>query len=168
MIPPDVHTYFLKWRYYFQEYIPATPNKTASHLHLKHWVFLIDAIVNDYEDNAHYGEASIGKLEARLTGKDIGLEEVPANFSTITWFVMTPHFHAPNSIREELWNEDTGDYMQYIRFIWIQRTVRQTHLSMRHRTSPYLHAFMAIKRASNFRFNLHNEFACRQVREQHV
>ena len=36
--------YFLKWRYYFQEYVP--PNKTtkqpASHKHLHHWVFLID------------------------------------------------------------------------------------------------------------------------------
>ena len=110
MIPDAVDTYYLKWRYYFQEYVPATPAKAASHLHLKHWVFLIDAIVNDYEeDNANYGKASVGKLEARLTAKDIGLEDTPANFSSITWFVMTPHFHAPNSIREELWNEDTGE-----------------------------------------------------------
>ena len=110
MIPEAVDTYYLKWRYYFQEYVPATPAKAASHLHLKHWVFLIDAIVNDYEeDNAHYGEASVGKLEARLTGRDIGLEETPSNYSKITWFVMTPHYHAPNSIREELWNADTGE-----------------------------------------------------------
>ena len=108
-IPQAVDTYFLKWRYYFQEYVPATPTKKASHLHLHHWVFLIDAIINDYEeDNAHYGSKSIGKIQAKLTGKDIGLEDIPSNYSTITWFVMTPHFHAPNAIREELWNSDTG------------------------------------------------------------
>jgi hypothetical protein len=67
-----------KGRYYFQEYTPGTSTKeatptapattavAASHKHLHHWVFLIDANVNDYEeDNAKYGEQSIGKITAR-------------------------------------------------------------------------------------------------------
>ena len=70
-IPRDkVDKYFLKWRYYFQEYVPATPKAPASHHHLHHWVFLIDATVNDYEeDNAHYGQASVGRISANLTAK---------------------------------------------------------------------------------------------------
>ena len=53
LIPERVDAYFLKWRYYFQEYAPAAPATPASHRHLHHWVFLIDADVNDYEeDNA--------------------------------------------------------------------------------------------------------------------
>lgn len=40
-----VDTYYLKWRYYFQEYQPASEARSASHKHLHHWVFLIDAQV---------------------------------------------------------------------------------------------------------------------------
>eukprot|EP00756_Hemistasia_phaeocysticola_P029881 Hpha_TRINITY_DN16259_c2_g9::TRINITY_DN16259_c2_g9_i1::g.16440::m.16440 len=112
--PTDV--YFLKWRYYFQEYVPPTYNENnvvvtpASHLHLHHWVFLIDANVNDYEeDNAHYGHQSIGTISAHLTGRDMGLEDVPGNYSGLTFYVMTPHCHAPNCIREEIWNADTNE-----------------------------------------------------------
>ena len=40
-----VDTYYLKWRYYFQEYTPASEEEPASHKHIHHWVFLIDAQV---------------------------------------------------------------------------------------------------------------------------
>eukprot|EP00463_Aulacantha_scolymantha_P000832 TRINITY_DN1553_c0_g1_i1.p1 TRINITY_DN1553_c0_g1~~TRINITY_DN1553_c0_g1_i1.p1 ORF type:complete len:375 (+),score=45.37 TRINITY_DN1553_c0_g1_i1:113-1126(+) len=112
LIGNKVDTYYLKWRYYFQEYIPATATTTASHQHLHHWVFLIDDIINDYEEDnfdSKYGTKSIGKITAHLTGRDIGLEDVPKNFSKITFFVMTPHCHAPSCIREEFWNADTGE-----------------------------------------------------------
>jgi len=121
-IPKDeVDTYYLKWRYYFQEYKPNSTATTASHKHLHHWVFLIDAQVNDYEeDNAEYGKESIGKIAAHLTARDMGLEDfenptddgappVPKNFSSITPLVITPHCHAPSCIRQELWNADTGE-----------------------------------------------------------
>ena len=122
LIPRDqVDTYYLKWRYYFQEFKPAAPASPASHKHLHHWVFLIDEAVNDYEeDNAEYGVASVGKITARLQAKDMGLEDthsptddgappVPGNFSQITPLVITPHCHAPSCIRQELWNADTGE-----------------------------------------------------------
>merc|ERR1712100_207919 len=109
LVPDKTDTYFLKWRYYFQEYVPPTPSVPASHKHLHHWVFLIDANVNDYEeDNAHYGSTSIGKIEAHVTGRTMGLEDVPSSFKGITPLVMTPHCHAPNCIREEFWNADNG------------------------------------------------------------
>jgi len=111
-IPDETDTYFLKWRYYFQEYVPPTPTVPASHKHLHHWVFLIDADVNDYEeDNARYGSDSIGKIEAHLTVRSMGLEDVPKSFKGVTPHVITPHFHAPNSIREELWNADTNEIL---------------------------------------------------------
>eukprot|EP00931_Biecheleriopsis_adriatica_P028977 TRINITY_DN17265_c1_g3_i1.p1 TRINITY_DN17265_c1_g3~~TRINITY_DN17265_c1_g3_i1.p1 ORF type:complete len:822 (-),score=103.16 TRINITY_DN17265_c1_g3_i1:114-2579(-) len=110
LIPNMTDTYFLKWRYYFQEYVPAKPVAPASHQHLHHWVFLIDQSVNDYEeDNAHYGHQSIGNITAHLTARDMGLEDVPASFTGITPLVITPHCHAPSCIREELWNADTGE-----------------------------------------------------------
>jgi hypothetical protein len=112
LIEDKVDTYFLKWRYYFQEYVPTSPPAPASHRHLHHWVFLIDANVNDYEeDNANYGVASIGRIEANLLAKDMGLEDVPASYKGFTSLVMTPHCHAPSCIREELWNVDTGEIL---------------------------------------------------------
>merc|ERR1712232_1153018 len=109
-IPDKTDTYFLKWRYYFQEYVPAAEKMPASHKHLTHWVFLIDQAVNDYEeDNANYGQGSLGKITARLKARDMGLENVPKKFSKITPLVMTPHCHAPSCIREELWNVDTNE-----------------------------------------------------------
>eukprot|EP00929_Paragymnodinium_shiwhaense_P025556 TRINITY_DN15429_c0_g1_i1.p1 TRINITY_DN15429_c0_g1~~TRINITY_DN15429_c0_g1_i1.p1 ORF type:complete len:781 (+),score=127.63 TRINITY_DN15429_c0_g1_i1:66-2408(+) len=112
LIPPAVDVYFLKWRYYFQEFVPATPNTRASHRHLHHWVFLIDMNINDYEeDNAHYGHKSIGKITAHLQAKDMGLEDVPPSFTYITPLVMSPHMHAPSGMREEIWNADTGEIM---------------------------------------------------------
>merc|ERR1712100_504316 len=108
----SVDTYYLKWRYYFQEYVPAAQTVPASHQHLHHWVFLIDANVNDYEeDNANYGEASIGKITAHLTAATMGLEDVPSKFNKIKPLVMTPHCHAPSCIREEIWNADTNEIL---------------------------------------------------------
>lgn len=111
LIPNKTDTYFLKWRYYFQEYKPADNSRAipASHKHLHHWVFLIDDSVNDYEeDNAHYGHASIGHIEAHLTAREMGLEDIPARYNKIIPHVMTPHCHAPSCIRQELWNADTN------------------------------------------------------------
>ena len=111
-----VDTYFLKWRYYFQEYKPATIGQSsaaASHQDLHHWVFLIDAQVNDYEeDSAHYGSASVGKITAHLTAArlcDAGCDDGPENITKpVTIYVMTPHCHAPSCLREELWDADKG------------------------------------------------------------
>lgn len=122
LIPNKTDTYFLKWRYYFQEYTPAVPAAAAaatatatvpaSHKHLHHWVFLIDASVNDYEeDNAHYGEVAIGTIHANLTVATMGLEDTPKNYMSqkVIPHVMTPHCHAPSCIREEFWNADTNE-----------------------------------------------------------
>jgi hypothetical protein len=129
----EVDTYYLKWRYYFQEYSPAQQQAApatrqqrqpqpqlastpASHKALHHWVFLIDAAVNDYEeDNAHYTQSSIGKISAHLTAAnlcDAGCDgagpgkESPSLTKNVTLYVITPHCHAPSCIREELWDAD--------------------------------------------------------------
>jgi hypothetical protein len=81
---------------------------SASHKHLHHWVFLIDANINDYEeDSAHYGSKSIGRITANLTVATMGIEDTPDDYKTLSPLVMTPHCHAPSCIREELWNMDT-------------------------------------------------------------
>ena len=59
-------------------------------------------------------------MSVRLQAKDMGLEDthsptddgappVPSNFTTITPLVVTPHCHGPSCLRQELWNEDTGE-----------------------------------------------------------
>jgi len=107
-VPAAVDTYFLKWRYYFQEYTPPTAAAAASHTHLHHWVFLIDADVNDYEEAPGNG---IGSIHAHLTAETMGIEGTPKNWSKFSLYVMTPHCHAPSCIREELWNADTGEIL---------------------------------------------------------
>lgn len=113
LIPNKTDTYFLKWRfvlatccfsclqcqshcvcfalrYYFQEYVPANPanNTPASHLSLYHWVFLIDDAVNDYEeDNAHYGQASMGRITAHLNVDTMGIENRPTEATNVTFLV---------------------------------------------------------------------------------
>ena len=99
----------MKWRYYFQEYVPAAPSAPASHRGLHHWVFLIDDAVNDYEEDAvAYGTPSVGKIRARLTARQLGLEDTPKVSHNLSLLVMTPHCHAPSCIREELWDADTN------------------------------------------------------------
>jgi hypothetical protein len=49
LIPADTDMYYLKWRYYFQEYVPATQSSPATHIHLHHWVFLIDQVQRERE-----------------------------------------------------------------------------------------------------------------------
>ena len=73
-------TYYLKFRYYFQEYSPpkadAQPPVPASHKHLHHWVFLIDANVNDYEEvqcDPHNNTGCVGKITAHVTAATMGL-----------------------------------------------------------------------------------------------
>ena len=113
-IPDATDVYFLKWRYYFQEYVPGNSTTAPSHKHLHHWVFLIDADVNDYEEDnlpTKYGSSSVGKLSAHLTAADMGLEDIPSKYAHINAMVMTPHCHAPSCIREELWNADTGELL---------------------------------------------------------
>ena len=148
LISPKVDTYYLKWRYYFQEYVPATTTSAtatatataapaaptnnaqivatvkpvpktvavpASHLHLRHWVFLIDQAVNDYEESNlvfKYGEATVGNITAHVTVDTMGFDSstqegiaVDPKWTSVQSFVMTPHCHAPSCIREEFWNE---------------------------------------------------------------
>jgi len=111
MIPADVDTYYLKFRFYFQEYVPGNPEiPTASHQHMHHWVFLIDAEVNDYEeDPCEDGTMCEGSISAHLTARDMGLEDIPTQFTGVMPLVIAAHCHAPSCIREELYNADTGD-----------------------------------------------------------
>jgi len=113
LIPPDVDTYFLKFRYYFQEYIPGNPpGVPPSHQHLHHWVFLIDSEINDYEEvPCSDGTMCEGYISARLTASQMGLEDIPAKYTGIMPLVIAAHCHAPSCIREEIYNADTGDLL---------------------------------------------------------
>jgi len=112
LIPADVDTYYLKFRFYFQEYIPSTTTTQASHQHLHHWIFLIDAEINDYEEvKCADGTMCEGSITARLTARNMGLDDVPPNFTGIMPLVIAGHCHAPSCIREELYNANTGDLL---------------------------------------------------------
>ena len=57
--------------------------------------------VNDYEeDNPHYGVEAVGRISANLTARQMGLEDSPAEYNTISPLVITPHCHAPSCIRQ--------------------------------------------------------------------
>jgi hypothetical protein len=110
LVPDAEDVYYLKWRFYFQDYAPATATALASHAHLHHWVFLIDASVNDYEEvKCADGTLCEGSITAHVTAAQMGLEDVPAKFSGVTPLVVAAHCHAPSCLRQELYNADTGD-----------------------------------------------------------
>ena len=68
LIPKDqVDTYYLKWRYYFQEYKPASNRSPASHKHLHHWVFLIDAQGSQLWDLRDHPLSTYANFSAFLT-----------------------------------------------------------------------------------------------------
>eukprot|EP00494_Astrolonche_serrata_P024296 UN24554 len=111
LIPPDVDTYYLKFRFYYQEYVEKTATAPASHTLLHHWVFLIDANVNDYEESQCVeGTMCESQITARVNVPSMGFQyDNPPTFSSITLHYMAAHCHAPSCIREELYNSDTGD-----------------------------------------------------------
>jgi len=112
LIPDAVDEYYLKFRFYFQEYVPATSKTPASHQHLHHWVFLIDNAVNDYEESqCEDGSMCEGSIAAQLTVRTMGIEDIPKSFKGVTPLVITAHCHAPSCIREELYNDLTGDLL---------------------------------------------------------
>lgn len=87
----------------------------ASHKHLTHWVFLIDAEVNDYEEvQCDDGTVCQGMITAYLPASQMGLEEAPDNYTTITPYVITAHCHAPSCLYQELYNADTGELICHV------------------------------------------------------
>ena len=66
------------------------------------------------------------QITAHLQAKDMGLEDVPGaktavgepqapidnqTFTGMKFLVMTPHCHAPSCLRQEMWNNDTGELL---------------------------------------------------------
>jgi len=112
LIPDEVDTYYLKFRFYFEEYKPPSGNQPPSHFHLHHWVFLIDQEINDYEEvQCPDGTMCEAYISAHLTASDMGLEDIPTNYTGIMPLVIAAHCHAPSCIREELYNADTGELL---------------------------------------------------------
>lgn len=110
LIPEEEDVYYLKWRFYFQDYKPATKSAPASHAHMNHWVFLIDLNVNDYEEVKNTDGTGQGSITAYLPASQMGLQGPhPKSYTGITPLVITTHCHAPSCLYQELYNADTGD-----------------------------------------------------------
>jgi hypothetical protein len=74
-----------------------------------------DDALNDYEEVneiTNGGEArdlnSVSNITAHVTVRTMGLENIPAKWTSMSPLVMTPHCHAPSCIRQEMWNIDTN------------------------------------------------------------
>jgi len=112
LIPAAIDTYYLKFRFYYQEYIPPVGKLPPSHYHLHHWVFLIDEQINDYEEvQCTEGTPCESYISAHLTANNMGIEDIPAKYTGIMPLVIAAHCHAPSCIREELYNADTGELL---------------------------------------------------------
>lgn len=118
---PDIKlTYFMKYRFWFQDFVPATPSKPASHQNLVRFF---------KETEADAGEYDIVKAPEGTKPEDT-VYEITAHFQTKDGMAMcnprtsphcagvdksgtmlmyaSCHCHAPACLGCELWNADTG------------------------------------------------------------
>lgn len=120
--PADVLTYHLKFRFYYQPYVPATPSQPASHQNLVRLYYQTEAMATEYDipkcDPTTPTDQCIHEITARWQVKDMinncdtrGNPSCSGNitdFDGVHLIYVAGHCHAPSCISMELYNADTG------------------------------------------------------------
>jgi len=123
--PEKKLTYYMKWRFYFEDYTPSPDPKNkpneASHQGMIRFFKCTEADAGEYdvvkapagtapEDQiyqitAHFQvQEGISRCDPRTSPHCAG-----ADFSGINLVYASHHCHAPSCIKAELWNADTGE-----------------------------------------------------------
>jgi len=121
-VDPRVDVTFLKFRFYFQDYIPPTPEKPKpSHLSLHRFYFQTEAFAGEYDIiQCPAGTPSsecVSEITARWQVKDmLDCDPNDPNTCQITkngfnLIYASGHCHAPSCISLELFNADTGELL---------------------------------------------------------
>jgi len=121
--PVDTRTdeIYLKFRFYFQEYKPATPSTPASHMNLHRFYFQTEAFAGEYDvpkcPEGIPPSECIHEITSRWQVKDM-LDCTPGKdphcMTSKNGFALIyagGHCHAPSCISIELYNADTGELL---------------------------------------------------------
>jgi hypothetical protein len=122
--------YYMKWRFWFQDYVPAepkaTPPKAASHQNLVRFFKETEANAGEYDivkgENNVEKDKTIYQIKAHFHTRDGVAECNPRTSphcgskdthghdkSGITLIYASCHCHAPSCLKCELWNADTNE-----------------------------------------------------------
>jgi len=115
-----VDTTYLKYRFYFQEYQPATPSTPASHHNLYRFYFQTEAWAGEYDvtpcpPNTPPSQC-IQEITARWKVSDMiecddNEPKCADNFTGINLIYAGGHCHTPSCISMELYNADNGQLL---------------------------------------------------------
>jgi len=115
-----VDTTYLKFRFYYQEYEPATPTTPATHHNLYRFYYQTEAWSSEYDvEQCPPGtppSMCIQEITARFQVKDMiecdpNDQKCYANFTGINLIYAGGHCHAPSCISLELYNADNGELL---------------------------------------------------------
>jgi hypothetical protein len=113
-------TTYLKFRFYFQEYQPATPNLPASHHNLYRFYYQTEAFSSEYDiiqcPAGTPPSECVQEITARFKVSDMfecdsNDPKCYQNFTGINLIYAGGHCHAPACISLELYDGETGDLL---------------------------------------------------------
>eukprot|EP01002_Notosolenus_urceolatus_P007757 NODE_306_length_2266_cov_21.156067_g238_i0.p1 GENE.NODE_306_length_2266_cov_21.156067_g238_i0~~NODE_306_length_2266_cov_21.156067_g238_i0.p1 ORF type:complete len:721 (+),score=196.19 NODE_306_length_2266_cov_21.156067_g238_i0:236-2164(+) len=114
-IPTPVDTYRLKFRFYYEPYVPATPSVPASHENLPRLYFQTEAWAGEYDvplcTPGTDPSECVHMITAHFMVKDFvhGLSPYPYDGMEIIY--AGAHCHAPSCISIELYDADNGQLL---------------------------------------------------------
>jgi len=115
-----VDTTYLKFRFYYQDYTPATPTAPVSHLNLYRFYYQTEAWSTEYDiiqcPKGTPSSSCVHEISAHFKVKDtIGCDaNNPHCWEGFTGFELIyagGHCHAPSCLSIELYNADTGELL---------------------------------------------------------
>jgi hypothetical protein len=119
--PDNKLTYFMKYRFWFQDFVPATPTKPASHANLVRFFKETEADAGEYDvvkaPEGTAPEDTVYEITAHFQTRNGMAECNPrtsphcagADQSGTLLVYASCHCHAPSCLGCELWNSDTGE-----------------------------------------------------------
>jgi len=111
---------YLKFRFYFQDYVPATKTTPPSHLNLYRFYYQTEAMSSEYDiiqcPKGTPSSSCISEITSRwqvknMIGCDFNDPDCYKAFSGFELIYAGGHCHAPSCLSIELYNMDTGDLL---------------------------------------------------------
>eukprot|EP00051_Salpingoeca_urceolata_P006258 m.83056 g.83056 ORF g.83056 m.83056 type:complete len:545 (+) comp14750_c0_seq2:647-2281(+) len=116
----DTISYYMKFRFWFQDYVPGTKTAPASHKNLVRWFRQTEENAGEYDvvkaGNGTLPEDTVYTITSHYQVKDAvrpcnprTSPQCAGNVTGLTLAYMSCHCHAPACLSCELYNADTGD-----------------------------------------------------------
>jgi len=115
---PRTMTYQLKFRFWYQDYTPATPTTPASHQNLRRFYFTTEAFAGEYDIVQCPAGTPSSECVQEITSHWQVKDMIDCTYTPdcqqhpgpgINLIYAGGHCHAPSCISLELYNQDTGE-----------------------------------------------------------